>query len=97
VVQGRTLGETLSRVPGVQQSYYGPNSGAPVVRSMSGNRVKVLADGVAYHDLSGISPNLNINVDMDNLAEVEVYKTGASVRYGGKAIGGAVNMKKKHK
>lgn len=93
VVQGRTLGETLSRVPGVQQSYYGPNSGAPVVRSMSGNRVKVLADGVAYHDLSGISPNLNINVDMDNLAEVEVYKTGASVRYGGKAIGGAVNTK----
>jgi iron complex outermembrane receptor protein len=37
-IQSGTLGETLSKIPGIQNSYYGPNSGAPVIRSLSGNR-----------------------------------------------------------
>lgn len=92
ILQAKTLGETLSRVPGVQNANFGPNSGAPMIRSMSGNRVKILSNGLSYNDLSGISPNLNSNVDMDNLLGIDVYKGSASVLYGGKAIGGAVDM-----
>ncbi|MBE8722287.1 TonB-dependent receptor [Sphingobacterium pedocola] len=92
-VQSRTLGETLSYTPGVQNAYFGPNSGTPMIRSLSGNRVKVLTNSLSFHDLSGITPNVNINVDMDNLLGIDVYKGGASVLYGGKAIGGAVNMR----
>lgn len=93
LVQSNTLGETLSHIAGVQNAYFGPNAGAPMIRSLSGNRVKVLSNGLALNDLSGISPNLNVMTDMDNVLGVDVYKTGASVLYGGKAIGGAVNLR----
>lgn len=92
-IQSRTLGETLSHIPGIQNSYFGPNSGAPVIRSLSGSRVKVLSNGLSLHDLSGISPNLNIQVDMDNLIGIDIYKGNASVLFGGRAIGGAINMR----
>ncbi|RFZ95615.1 TonB-dependent receptor [Mucilaginibacter conchicola] len=93
LVQSNTLGETLSHISGVQNGYFGPNSGMPVIRSLSGNRVRVLANGLGVNDLSGISPNLNVIADMDNLLGMDVYKGSASVLFGGKAIGGAVNMR----
>jgi iron complex outermembrane receptor protein len=92
LVKSGTIGETLSHVPGIQNASFGPNSGTPMIRSLSGNRVKVLSNGMAMNDLSGISPNLNVMVDMENLLGIEVLKSGASVLYGGKAIGGAVNL-----
>jgi iron complex outermembrane receptor protein len=64
-----------------------------MIRSLSDNRVKVLSNGMGVNDLSGISPNLNVMTDMDNLLGIDVYKTGASILYGGKAIGGAVNLR----
>lgn len=91
--QSRSLGETLSSLPGVQNNYFGPNAGMPVIRSLSGNRVKILLDGLAVNDLSGISPNISVFTDMDNLESVDVYTGEAAVLYGGKAIGGAVNMR----
>jgi iron complex outermembrane receptor protein len=93
LIQSRTLGETLSHIPGIQNSYFGPNSGTPVIRSLSGNRVKVLSNGISMNDLSGISPNLNLGIDMDNLLGIDVHKSDGGVLYGGKAIGGAVNLR----
>jgi iron complex outermembrane receptor protein len=93
LIQSSTLGETLSHVPGIQNSFFGPNSGTPVIRSLSGNRVKVLSNGLSVNDLSGISPNFNLIADMDNMLGIEIHKTGAGVLYGGKAIGGAVNLR----
>jgi iron complex outermembrane receptor protein len=93
LVQSGTLGETLSHVPGIQNSYFGPNSGTPMIRSLSGNRVKVLSNGISLNDLSGISPNLNLVTDMDNLLGIEIHKGNGSVLYGGKAIGGAINLR----
>ncbi|WP_268224460.1 TonB-dependent receptor [Sinomicrobium oceani] len=92
MVRSQTLGAALSHIPGVQNSYFGPNSGTPVIRSMSGNRVKVLSNGAVLNNLSGISPNLDVQIDTDNLLGIEVYKGNAAVLYGGRAIGGAVNM-----
>ncbi|WP_312329315.1 TonB-dependent receptor plug domain-containing protein [Sphingobacterium sp.] len=92
-VQAQTLGEKLSHISGVQNASFGPNSGMPMIRSLSGSRVSVLSNGLSINDLSGISPNLNPNFDMDNLREIAVYKGATSVLYGGKAIGGAVNVK----
>lgn len=92
-VQAQTIGEKLSHISGVQNASFGPNSGMPMIRSLSGIRVAVLSNGLSMNDLSGISPNLNPNFDMDNLREIDVYKGATSVLYGGKAIGGAVNVK----
>ncbi len=91
--QPRTIGDALSQLPGVQSSNFGPNSSLPVIRSLSGNRVKMLSNNMPVNDLSGISPNINVNVDMNTIQSVTVYKGSASVLYGGRAIGGAVQMK----
>jgi len=88
-----TLGGTLDRVPGIQSSHFGPHSGAPVIRSLGGSRVRLLSNGLPANDLSGISPNLNVHVDMDHVSEITVYKGSASVLYGGRAIGGAADMR----
>lgn len=93
LIGSRTLGETLSHIPGIQNAYFGPNSGTPMIRSLSGNRVKVLSNGISINDLSGISPNLNLVLDMDNMLGIDIHKNNAGVLFGGKAIGGAVNMK----
>lgn len=93
LLQSNTLGETLSHIVGIHNSYFGPNAGAPVIRSLSGNRVKMLSNGLSLNDLSGISPSLNVVTDMDNLLGIDVYKSGGSILYGGKAIGGAVNLR----
>lgn len=92
LVKSTTIGETLSHLPGIQNASFGPNSGTPMIRSLSGNRVRVLSNGVSLNDLSGISPNLNVMTDMENLLGIGVQKNNASVLYGGKAIGGAVNL-----
>lgn len=92
-MQSATLGEALSRVPGIQNSYFGPNSGAVVIRSLSGNRVKVLSNGIGINDLSGISPNLNLITDMDNLLGIDIHINDGNVLFGGRAIGGAINLK----
>ncbi|AZB27726.1 MULTISPECIES: TonB-dependent receptor [Chryseobacterium] len=91
-IQSNTLGETLRRIPGIQNSGYGPNAGAPVIRSLSGNRVKILETGVAVNDLSGISPDFNTDIEMNSVQNITVYKNSASVLYGGKAIGGAIDI-----
>ncbi|MGE8432455.1 TonB-dependent receptor [Chryseobacterium joostei] len=91
-IQSNTLGETLSKIPGIQNSGYGPNSGAPVIRSLSGNRVRILENGTAVNDLSGISPDFNTDIGMGNVQSINIYKNSASVLYGGKAIGGAIDI-----
>jgi iron complex outermembrane receptor protein len=51
-----------------------------------------LENGVAVNDLSGISPDLNIDTEINNVQSITVYKSSAAVLYGGKAIGGAVDL-----
>lgn len=92
VIQTSTLGETLSKIPGIQNTFYGPNAGTPMIRSLTGNRVKVLKNGIGMNDLSGISPDYNIDFNPDNITSMEVNKNSTAVLYGGKAIGGAVNI-----
>lgn len=92
VIKSNTLGETLSKISGIQNNYYGPNAGTPMIRSLAGNRVKILRNGIAMNDLSGISPDYNVDFDAESTQRMEVYKNSAAVLYGGKAIGGAVNI-----
>ncbi|WP_380869099.1 TonB-dependent receptor [Sphingobacterium corticis] len=92
ILQSTTLGETLSRTPSVQNASFGPNAGMPMIRSLSGNRVRVMADGLSLNDLSGITPNINTQIDLENLSGIEIYKAGANVLFGGRAIGGAINL-----
>ncbi|KAF1015536.1 MAG: putative TonB-dependent receptor [Stenotrophomonas maltophilia] len=91
-VQNRTLGDMLDHVSGVQTSAFGPNAGAPVIRSLSGNRVQILEDGQSIQGMNALSGDINIPFDPLFVRSVTVNKSSDSVRYGGTAIGGSVNI-----
>ncbi|MFP3594826.1 TonB-dependent receptor, partial [Chryseobacterium sp. SIMBA_038] len=54
--------------------------------------VRILENGTAVNDLSGISPDFNTDIGMGNVQSINIYKNSASVLYGGKAIGGAIDI-----
>ena len=90
--QNRTLGSLLEHVSGVQSSAFGPNAGAPVIRSLSGNRVQILQDGQSILGMNAISGDINIPFDPLFVRSVTVNKSSDAVRYGGNAIGGSVEI-----
>jgi iron complex outermembrane receptor protein len=90
--QASTLGETLSREPGVSSSYFGPNASRPVIRGMDEDRIRILQDGVGMADASSLSPDHATTVDPLVMERVEVVRGPAALLYGGSAIGGVVNV-----
>jgi len=90
--QNQTLGDALKQVSGVQSSAFGPNSGAPIIRSLSGNRVQILEDGLSAYGMNAVSGNITIPFDPLFNQSIQVNKSSDSVRYGGNAIGGSVNV-----
>ncbi|ATQ42535.1 TonB-dependent receptor [Caulobacter mirabilis] len=87
-----SLGETLARMPGVQNSAFGPAAGRPEIRGQSGPRVAVLVNGMASRDISALSGDHAVPVEPFLADRIEVLKGPAAVLYGGGAIGGAVNV-----
>lgn len=90
--QNQTLGDALKQVSGVQSNSFGPNAGAPVIRSLSGNRVQILEDGLSIYGMNAISGNIALPFDPLFNQSIQVNKSSDSVRYGGNAIGGSVNV-----
>ena len=91
-VRNGTLGGMLEHVSGVQSSAFGPNAGAPVIRSLSGSRVQILEDGQSILGMNALSGDINIPFDPLFARKVTVNKSSDSVRYGGNAIGGSVDV-----
>ena len=89
---GITLGETLSQTPGVSNSYFGPNAGRPIIRGLDGDRIRLLNNGGAAHDLSGLSPDHAVAQDPLSVERIEVLRGPGALLYGGSAVGGVVNV-----
>lgn len=87
-----TLGETLSRIPGIHNDYFGPGVGSPTIRGQTRGRVAVLINGLATQDAAGLGAEHATAVEPFLADRIEVLKGSASVLYGGGAIGGAVNV-----
>lgn len=87
-----TLGETLSDIPGVSSSYFGPNASRPIIRGMEGDRVQIMQNGTGVLDASSLSPDHAVGVDPLIAEQIEVIRGPASVLYGSGAVGGVVNM-----
>jgi iron complex outermembrane receptor protein len=87
-----TLGETLSNLPGVSSTYFGPNASRPVIRGFDGERVRIMQNGVETLDVSALSPDHAVSVDPLIVNSIEVVRGPAALLYGGNAIGGVVNM-----
>lgn len=86
-----SLGATLDDLPGVATIATGGQVGNPVIRGLSGNRIRVLADGVAQ-DYQQYGVRHPANVDPLLAERIEVVRGPMSVLYGSDALGGVVNM-----
>ena len=90
--QGSTLGETLDNLPGIANSAFGPNVGRPVIRGMDGDRIRILQNGGANMDVSGLSNDHAVPIDPLTTERIEVLRGPATLLYGGNAMGGVVNV-----
>jgi len=87
-----TLGETVSKLPGVQSTYFGPGVGRPILRGLDGPRVQVLSGGLGTMDASTVSADHATSVEPFLADQIEVLKGPATLLFGSGAIGGAVNV-----
>ncbi|WP_114520924.1 TonB-dependent receptor [Altererythrobacter sp. ZODW24] len=86
------LGSVLEKLPGVTSSGFAPGASRPVIRGFSGERVKVLVDGIGAIDASNTSDDHAVSVDPLTIDRIEVLRGPAVILYGSQAIGGAVNV-----
>ncbi len=90
--KGSTLGETLNNLPGVSQSWFGPNASRPVIRGLDGDRIRILNNLGSSLDASSLSNDHNPSIDPLVVEKIEVLRGPAALLYGGAAIGGVVNI-----
>lgn len=89
--QKGSLGETLTRQPGVSSSYFGPGASRPIIRGLDGDRIRLLRNGVGALDASSLSYDHAVPLDPVNVDRIEIVRGPAALLYGGSAIGGVVN------
>lgn len=89
-----TLGETIDHAPGVRSSFAGPGASRPVIRGFSGDRVRVMTNGLSTGDVSEISEDHVVTSDPLEARSIEILRGPETLLYGSSAIGGAVNVLK---
>jgi iron complex outermembrane receptor protein len=87
-----SLGETLAHLPGVAATSFGPKASAPVLRGLSGERVRVLTDGIGTLDMSSLGPDHEVTINPITAQRIEVLRGPAALLFGSAAIGGVVNV-----
>ena len=87
-----TIGETLVDLPGVSATGFAPGASRPILRGFSGERVRVLVDGLGSIDVSNTSVDHAVTIDPLTAERIEVLRGPAVMLYGSQAIGGAVNV-----
>ncbi|MGQ7830625.1 TonB-dependent receptor [Altererythrobacter sp. Z27] len=86
------IGEVLVKLPGVSATGFTPGASRPVLRGFSGERVRVLVDGLSTSDVSNTSVDHATTIDPLTSERIEVLRGPAVLLYGSQAIGGAVNV-----
>jgi iron complex outermembrane recepter protein len=86
------IGDSIIRVPGVSAATFGPNTSRPVLRGLTGERVRVLTDGIGAFDVSNTSADHAVAIDPLTAERIEVVRGPGALRFGPSAIGGLVNV-----
>lgn len=90
-VETTSLGDSLAQLAGVNNIGTGNQTGKPVIRGLSGERVRILSDGVGV-DHQQYGARHMPTVDPFLAERLEVVRGASSVLYGSSALGGAVNV-----
>jgi outer membrane receptor protein involved in Fe transport len=90
-LQAPSLGETLSRLPGLRNLSTGPGVGKPVIRGLSSNRVLIL-DGGQRLETQQWGDEHGPDISTADAQRIEVIRGPQSVLYGSDALGGVINV-----
>ncbi len=88
-LQGLTLGEAVSRLPGVTTINTGSTIAKPVIHGLHSNRVLVMNNGVRLESQQWGSEHAP-EIDPYVAKKITLVKGAASLRYGSDAIGGVI-------
>ena len=88
----QSIGASLDGLVGISSSDYGAAVGQPIIRGMSGSRVKVLNNGMVVRDVSGLGPDHVNDVDLNNIQQIEIVRGPSSLLYANGTIGGIINV-----
>ena len=88
----QSLGASIDGLVGISSSDYGAAVGQPIIRGMSGSRVKVLNNGMVIRDVSGLGPDHGNDTDLNNIQQIEIVRGPSSLLYSNGTIGGIVNI-----
>ena len=86
------LGDTLSGLPGVASTSFGPGASRPIIRGLGAERVQVLTNGIGVIDASAASPDHAVTADPLGVERIEILRGPAALAYGGGATGGVINV-----
>jgi len=87
-----SIGETLADELGVTASDFGQGASRPVIRGLSGARVKIMQDGISSMDVSTVSVDHPVTIDPGHAEQIEILRGPATLLYGSGAFGGLVNV-----
>ena len=87
-----SIGETLRREPGVSSTFFGPGASRPVIRGLTGDRIRVLDAGIGSIDASATSPDHAAAVEPATAEKIEIVRGSSMLLYGSSAAGGVVNV-----
>jgi iron complex outermembrane receptor protein len=86
------IGDVLAAQAGISASSFAPGASRPIIRGFSGERVRVLVDGIGSIDVSNTSADHGVTIDPLTAERIEILRGPASLLFGSNAIGGAVNV-----
>lgn len=87
-----SLGETLRREPGITSTGYTAGASRPIIRGLTGDRVRTLVNGIGTIDAAAASPDHATPVEPALAEKIEIVRGTALLRYGSSAAGGVVNV-----
>lgn len=87
-----TIGETLSGIPGISSTFFGPGASRPIIRGLGGDRIRTLINGIGSIDASSVSPDHAVAGDPLTAERIEILRGASTLLYGSNAVGGVINI-----
>ena len=79
--KGLTIADSLSDIPGVSQTTFGPTANRPIIRGMDKFRVRMLQNGTDTFDVSAQSEDHAVPVDPLMVDRIEVLRGSSALLY----------------
>ena len=87
-----SLGDAIDSYLGVSIADFGAAVGQPIIRGMSGPRVKILKNGMVNRDVSGLGGDHLNDLDLNDIQQVEIVMGPSSLLYANGTSGGIINV-----